>query len=152
MNVLDLGFFRSIQALQYQKSAYIYSQLVKTVNSAFESLTPNTFKFVWITLPACKIEVIKKLGGIDYHIPHGNMTELAREGRLSNYLGVRKEIIYEALCYLDTKVKKSIFEFILFYVEINDEDFFHQTEEIIIGLTTPATTPPTNQEQQVQQQ
>ena len=78
--------------------------------------------------------------------------KLTREGRILDYLGLRKEIIYEALCYLDTKVKKSIFEFILFYVEINDEDFFHQTEEIIIGLTTPATTPPTNQEQQVQQQ
>ena len=35
MNVLDLGFFRSIQALQYQKAAYNVTQLVRVVNNAF---------------------------------------------------------------------------------------------------------------------
>ena len=38
------------------------------VNAAFESLQPNALKFVWITLQTCKVEVIKNLGGIDYHI------------------------------------------------------------------------------------
>ena len=46
MNVLDLGSFRSIQALQHQKSAYNYAQLLKVVNAAFESLQPNALKFV----------------------------------------------------------------------------------------------------------
>ncbi|XP_057530016.1 uncharacterized protein LOC130808575 [Amaranthus tricolor] len=62
MNVLDLGFFRSIQALQHKKSAYNYTQMVRAVTNAFESLQPSTMKFVWITLQACKVEVIRKLG------------------------------------------------------------------------------------------
>ncbi|XP_057543524.1 uncharacterized protein LOC130821758 [Amaranthus tricolor] len=65
MNVLDLGFFRSIQWLQHQKSAYNYAQLINTVSAAFNNLHPNALKYVWIILQACKVEVIKKLGGID---------------------------------------------------------------------------------------
>ena len=48
-------------ALQYQKTTY-NSQLVKAVNFVFEALQPNVLKFVWITLQACKFEVIKKFG------------------------------------------------------------------------------------------
>ena len=103
MNVLDLGFFRSIQALQHQKSAYNYAQLVKAVNATFKSLQVNALKFVWITLQACTVEVSKNLGGIDYHFPNMNKTKLAREGRLPHCLGVRREIIYEALHYFGHK-------------------------------------------------
>ena len=60
MNVLDIGFFRSTQALQHKKSAYNYSQLVKAINSTFEALHPNVLMFVWITLQACEVELIKK--------------------------------------------------------------------------------------------
>ena len=35
---------------------------------------------VWITLQACKVEVIKNLGGIDYDISHMNKIKLVREG------------------------------------------------------------------------
>ena len=59
MNVLDLGFFRSIQSLQHQKSAYNYMQLVKVVTVAFVALEHTTLRFVWITLQACKVEVMK---------------------------------------------------------------------------------------------
>ena len=97
MNVLDLGFFISIQTLQHQKSAYNYSQMVKAVNHTFDSLQPTTMEFVWITLQACKVKVIKKFGGINYHILHMNKTKLARERRLPKYLSVRREIIYDSL-------------------------------------------------------
>ncbi|XP_057537379.1 uncharacterized protein LOC130815059 [Amaranthus tricolor] len=46
MNLLDLRFFRSIQALQHQKLACNYAQLVMAVNATFESLQPNVLKFV----------------------------------------------------------------------------------------------------------
>ena len=67
------------------------------MTGAFEALEHHTLRYVWITLHACKVEVLKKLGGIDYHIPHMNKSKLAREGRLPDYLTVRKEIIYESL-------------------------------------------------------
>src|SRR5689334_4220416 len=82
MNILDLGFFRSIQALQYQKAAYNVTQLVRAVNTAFDNLSPQCLRFVFITLQACMIEVMKKQEGFDYYIPHMNKTKAGREGRL----------------------------------------------------------------------
>ena len=46
INVLDLGFFRSIQSLQHQKAAYNYTQLVREVTGAFEALENYTLRFV----------------------------------------------------------------------------------------------------------
>ncbi|XP_057545870.1 uncharacterized protein LOC130824869 [Amaranthus tricolor] len=83
------------------KAAYNYTQLVRAVTGAFEALEHHTLSFVWITLQVCKVEVLNKLGGINYHIPHMNKSKLAREGRLPDYLTVRKEIIYESLSHLD---------------------------------------------------
>ena len=103
--------------------------MVKAINHAFESLQTTRTKFVWITLQACKVEVIKTVGGIDYHIPHMNKTKLAREGRLLKYLSVKREIIYDSLRYVDTKVEKSMFDIILFYLGINDQQIFHQAGE-----------------------
>ena len=45
MNVLDLGFFRSIQALQFQKATYNVRQLLRAVNLAFENLNPQSLRF-----------------------------------------------------------------------------------------------------------
>ena len=78
MNVLDLGFFRPIQALQYQKVSYNVTQLVKAVNNAFQNLSPQCLRFVFITLQACMIEVMRRQRGFDYHIPHMNKTKAAR--------------------------------------------------------------------------
>ena len=66
MNVLDLGFFRSIHALQYQKAACNVPQLLRAVSNAFDNLSPQCLRFVFIILQACMIEVIKRQGGIDY--------------------------------------------------------------------------------------
>ncbi|XP_057543296.1 uncharacterized protein LOC130821520 [Amaranthus tricolor] len=134
MNEFDLGFFRSIQSLQHQKSAYNYAQLVNVVTIAFDNLKPNALKNVWITLQACKIEVIKKLGGMDYDIPHMSKSKLERERRLPHCLGVQQETIYEVVRCLDTKVDETTSEVILFYLGIKDEAVFHQHH-----LTTATT-------------
>ena len=65
------------------------------MTGAFEALKHTTLRFVWLTLQVSKIEVMKKLGGINYHIPHVNKIKLAREGRLPTYLTVRKEINHD---------------------------------------------------------
>ena len=90
MNVLDLGFFRSIQTLQYQKAAYNVPHLLSVVNNAFDNLSSQCLRFVFITLQACMIETMKRQGAIDYHIPHMNKTKAAREGTLPNYPSVDK--------------------------------------------------------------
>ena len=91
----------------------------------FEALELHTLRFIWIILQACKVEVLKKLGGIDYHIPHMNKTKLAREGRLPDYLTVRKEIIYESLHHLDA----NYLGVALLYLGIEDQDIFHQATQ-----------------------
>ena len=86
------------------------------------------------------------MGGIAYHIPYMNKTKLARKGRLPHCLGVRKKIIFEALHYLDTKVESSTFEVILFYLGVNDEQFFHQPQLTEQAPTTNTTTTHTTDE------
>ena len=56
MNVLDLGFFSSILALQYHKAAYNVPKLLSVVNNAFDNLSSQCLRFVFITLQACMIE------------------------------------------------------------------------------------------------
>ena len=97
MNVLDLGFFRSIQALQYQKVAYNVTQLLRAVNNAFDNLSPQCLRFVFITLQACMIEVMKRQGGFDYRIPHMNKTKAVREDTLPDYLSVDKQLVVDSL-------------------------------------------------------
>ena len=116
-----------IQELQHQKSTYNYSQSVKAVNFAFEALQLNALKFVWITLQACKVEVIKKLGDIDYHIPHMNKTKLAREGRLLDFLDLRKEIIWVIAFFGYKDWKEHVWSHLI--LGINDEEHFHQIEQ-----------------------
>ena len=99
------------------------------MTGAFEALEHTTLRFVYITLQVCKVEVMKKLGGIDYHIPHMNKIKLAREGRLPGYLTIRKEIIHKSLRHLDARH----LEVALLYLGIEDQDIFHQA-------TQPATT------------
>ncbi|CAO2841385.1 unnamed protein product [Amaranthus hypochondriacus] len=104
MNVLDLGFFRSIQALQYQKAAYNVTQLLLAVNNAFDNLRPQCLRFVFITLQACMIEVMKKQGGFDYHIPHMNKSKAAREGTLQDYLSVDKQLVLDTLQFIFSRL------------------------------------------------
>ena len=58
MNVLDLGFFRSIKALQYQKATYNVTQLLRVVNNAFDNLSPKCLGFVFIRAVSMKIKAL----------------------------------------------------------------------------------------------
>ena len=115
--------------------------MVRAVIGAFEALEHHTLRFVWITLQVCKVEVLKKLGGIDYHIPHMNKSKLAREGRLLDYLTVRKEIIYESLRHLDAHH----LEVALLYLGVDDQEIFHQATQ---PTTTFIVSEQKNQEKQ----
>ena len=103
------------------------------MTSAFEALEHHTLRYVWITSQTCKVEVLKKLCGIDYHIPHMNKSKLAREGRLPDYLTVMEEIIYESLYHLDA----NHLEVALLYLEIKEQEIFHSATE---STTTKPTT------------
>lgn len=48
-NVLDLGFFRTIQSLQYQEVPANIDELVNAVEKSFEKLSPQCLDNVYLT-------------------------------------------------------------------------------------------------------
>jgi hypothetical protein len=69
-NVLDLGFFNSIQSIQYKTSAKTTDELVADVNQAFEDYSVGQLNRIFLTLHGCIREVMKIGGGNEYDDPH----------------------------------------------------------------------------------
>ncbi|KAF0704028.1 hypothetical protein AaE_015142 [Aphanomyces astaci] len=70
-NVLDLGFFNSIQSLQYQKATRSIEELIDAVESAFYELPADTLaKTFVITLQNVMEKSIEIHGSNEYKLPH----------------------------------------------------------------------------------
>ena len=113
MNVHDMAFFRSIQALQYQKTSYNYVQLTSVVAEAFQNMEIKACRNAWITLKACRIQVFKRMGGIDYSIPHMGKSKLARQGRLPDYLHVDTKLVVEVVHHLSSRVALAVLSLVI---------------------------------------
>ena len=82
LNVLDLGFFASIQALQYRAECKNIQELLREVDAAFHALPVETLDDVFLTLQKV-LECIMKVGGSNkYKLPHARKKKLRREGTL----------------------------------------------------------------------
>ncbi|XP_074293268.1 uncharacterized protein LOC141620245 [Silene latifolia] len=101
LNVLDLGFFRAIQSLQQRTNCYKLDKLVIEVNKAFANLEVIKLKYVFITLQACMLEVMKRKGGNDYPLPHMHKTKLAAAGMLPEYLTADIHLVNECIAYMN---------------------------------------------------
>ncbi|XP_074298895.1 uncharacterized protein LOC141629867 [Silene latifolia] len=84
LNILDLGFFRSIQSLQHKKSSKSILQLVDVVGRAYDEIDIKKLKFVWVSLHACMNEILRDEGGNSYPIPHVGKKRLDRVQLLEN--------------------------------------------------------------------
>ncbi|XP_021775477.1 uncharacterized protein LOC110739318 [Chenopodium quinoa] len=84
LNVIDLGLFRSIQSLQNQSFPNNLDELVTKVQESYEAFNPQ-------------VE-----GGNKYKIPHMNKKKLENLGELPDHVPVQKEIVLEAVEYLNT--------------------------------------------------
>ncbi|KAF7147220.1 hypothetical protein RHSIM_Rhsim03G0157600 [Rhododendron simsii] len=100
LNVLDLGFFRAIQSLQYQKAPKNIDELVSVVVSAFEELSPQTLDNVFLTLQACMIEIMKVNGGIGYKVPHIGKGGLMRDDNLPTQLQCDHDLVESVMAHL----------------------------------------------------
>jgi hypothetical protein len=69
MNVLDLGFFASIQALQQKKPARTTEQLVANVEAAFAELETDKLDRVFLTLQSVMEQTLLAGGSNQYKIP-----------------------------------------------------------------------------------
>ena len=93
MNVLDLGYFSSIQSLQYKANATTTDELIAAVEDSFSRLKHVSLNNVFFTLQICMEQTILKDGGNDYKIRHINKTKLEREGRLPVSITASDEVL-----------------------------------------------------------
>lgn len=78
MNVLDLGFFASLQSKTYLKNCSNMDELISNVDEEYNEYNSNLVSRVFLNLQACFIEVMKADGGNGYKIPHMNKDRLER--------------------------------------------------------------------------
>lgn len=61
-NVLDLGFFRAIQAIKDKESTKTYDELIGAVLRAYEIYPSHKINRIFLTFQTCMIEVMKAMG------------------------------------------------------------------------------------------
>ena len=69
LNVLDLGFFASLQSKTFLTSSKNMDELIQNVQREFSTYDESKIRNVFLTLQGCMIEVMKKGGGNGYKIP-----------------------------------------------------------------------------------
>ncbi|KAF0748156.1 hypothetical protein AaE_007446 [Aphanomyces astaci] len=79
-NVLDLGFFNSIQALQHHRIANGIDDLVSAVESAFGELDWRVLDKTFITLQRVLEESLRMGGDNSYKLPHLGKDKVLRHG------------------------------------------------------------------------
>ena len=82
VNVLDLGYFASIQSLQYREATPDIQSLVVAVEKSYASLSPTKLDDTFMTLQKVLECIIKYGGGNEYAIPHMNKKKLRKENKL----------------------------------------------------------------------
>lgn len=98
-NILDLGFFRAIQSIQYKKVAKTVEHLIPVVQEAFNEYSPKKTNRIYVTLQLVLKESMKVAGSNKYKIPHMKKGTLERQGRLP------LQIICEASLVVDAMIK-----------------------------------------------
>jgi hypothetical protein len=76
LNVLDLGYFSSIQSLQQQKNATTVEELIDIVEDSFSELSYKKLDNIFLTLQCCMEKVLLDNGGNNYKIPHMSKRKL----------------------------------------------------------------------------
>lgn len=99
-NVLDLGFFNSIQSLQHTASPNTIDELIECVQNAFNALNKQTLDNVFLTLQTCLEATMLAKGGNFYKIPHIHKAKLHRQGRLQTTLSCSIEAVETATSML----------------------------------------------------
>lgn len=84
LNILDLGFFSSIQSLQQKTTTKTIPELVAAVQRSYNELHPKTLSNVWMSLQFVMCEVLKVNGGNNYKLPHAKKRKREVEGTLPN--------------------------------------------------------------------
>ena len=101
LNVLDLGFFAAIQALQHQQSPSNVDELIECVESAFWSMKRETLDNTFLSLQQAMMGVLSVNGDNTYKLSHMGKDKLRREGLLPVSIQCSPEVILSSREYLD---------------------------------------------------
>uniref|UniRef100_A0AAW1M2U1 Transposase n=1 Tax=Saponaria officinalis TaxID=3572 RepID=A0AAW1M2U1_SAPOF len=101
LNILDLGFFRSIQTIQHKKSPKSILQLVDSVCKAYDEIDNEKLKFVWVSLHGCMNEILRVEGNNSYSIPHIGKKRVQRTELVETKVSPNKECLQKALYALE---------------------------------------------------
>ena len=83
VNINDLGFFRALQSLYYNKyTPENTQQILAAVEQAYDIFETTRINRIWLTLMSCLNKIIEHGGDNDYKIPHMNKEQLERAGLL----------------------------------------------------------------------
>lgn len=85
-NVPDLGFFNSLQTLQYKKRMFNINELIDAVQTAYKELEPVTIDKCFLTLQSVMEATMLDRGGNNFKVPHLKKDSLIRAGILPRSL------------------------------------------------------------------
>jgi len=100
LNVLDLGFFASLQSKAYEKVSRNLDDLIQNVKKEFDNYDANTLNRVFLTLQGCMIEIMKDGGGNIYKIPHMDKDKLEALGMLPKTLSCDRQLYEDVVASL----------------------------------------------------
>ena len=80
LNVLDLGFFSSLQALQQKKEMRSIDDVIAAVKEAFEEVDRMTFDNTFGTLMSVMEQILLAKGGNKISIPHVKKKQRRKNG------------------------------------------------------------------------
>ncbi|XP_021743059.1 uncharacterized protein LOC110709148 [Chenopodium quinoa] len=96
------GLFKAIQSLQYQSFPTTLDDLIKEVINAYNAFEAKANKYIWLTLQSVMIKVLEKQGGNNFSPPHMKKKKIDKLGVLPKHLHVPRQLIHQAVNYLDT--------------------------------------------------
>ena len=93
LNVLDLGFFASLQAMVTKSKTRNKQLLIQAVHAKFASYPHQRLNNVFLTLQMVMSQVILCNGGNNYELQHMNKQQLERNGALPMLIAASDEVL-----------------------------------------------------------
>ena len=108
LNVLDLGYFNSIQSLQQTKVCHEVEDLVSAVVESYVELDNRKLVNIWMTWKLVMLEVIRVGGDNTYVIPHINKAKLEKEGLVRTEVLIKEDVKEKVDEFIRGKNQKEI--------------------------------------------
>ena len=90
-NVLDLGIFRSLQALQFQRVSNNEREIIDNVQEVFNAYEGTKINKAFLSLQANLEKIIEVNGGNNYILAHMGKDRLANTGQLPHVVTQKEE-------------------------------------------------------------